>query len=302
MDSWAGPWGYVDSPPFGALSPSELAVSPYPVGEPTSVPELSERWIACREGNGGACDDLAVQAALTSDPLILQAYIDFGTTCGGRVVDTTDTCVALLGGERSMEGFGRIVRAHEALPLLGTTSDFDLRKIPGPTTPPPGADAAWDRLWSDCGEGRSSGCIELADAIDVVWESPKQDYFFFAQSCGGRTSIEITCTLLLAPRDDRVSPGSPPPGLNNFLGGAFAEDPDDAWIACAEADYRQCLALALEFSTVGDPDDERWPYRLFGVSCGGLFTKPVTAVQCLSYIDWPTIEDLDELPGPREFS
>ena len=289
----AGGWGYVHAPPFGAIEPEEL-------------PELDPFWVACRDGDGGACEDLYHLAwdeiTFDSSEAAWEAYFNFAATCGGRRVDRTEPCTELLPGTRTtdLESADRVEWKPEATsfwlssPLAGQS--FDLRNIASASTPPPRLDPELDVLWADCGAGDGAICDQLFDAGDSFFV-PEGVYSLFGATCGGRTSLLDECQSVLAPADQQVAQGSSPPGLNPVL--------DELFATCGAGNASACWELSkrtqLGSSYTAEEFENNWPYYSYARTCGGQLDRPLLLPGCFDYQAWPAIDDVTSLPVPPDY-
>jgi hypothetical protein len=77
----------VPAPPAAPPAEGTAGTGPRTFGDD---PGLDELWVACEQGDGGACDRLFDDAPLGSD------YESFGATCGNRGAEPT--CAAVYTG------------------------------------------------------------------------------------------------------------------------------------------------------------------------------------------------------------
>ena len=247
---------YFASPPEGAV-------------EPGTFPELDPMFVACREGDGPACDELYWTAFETLGALVYERFAD---TCGGRTV--TERCTDLLGGQ--YPGEDPIIHSQDKI-FYARNYVFRLELVPPPTMAPPGTKPHLDGLWLKCGiEADGEACRDLG--LEAL-EADDDIYAAFAATCGGRmrTFAGAGCVNLMNP-ELVPSEGSPPPGLDPAL--------DELWGQCAEGDSKACTSVWLEVdSNDALSDEQKDQYNRFGRTCGGVVDRPLT--DCNDYANWP---------------
>lgn len=247
---------YIASPPEGAV-------------EPGTHPELDPIFVACRDGDGVACDELYWAGFEADDALVYERFAD---TCGGRTV--TESCTTLLGGNPS--GEDPIIYSQDS-DFRARNGVFRLELVPPPTMAAPGTKPHLDQLWLRCGvESDAEACRDLGlEALDFDGDI----YGAFAATCGGRmrTVASAGCVNLM---NTELVPaeGSPPPGLESGL--------DELWQRCSGGDRGSCTTLWLEAgSSDALTEEQKDSYKRFGRTCGGIVDRPMT--DCNDFANWP---------------
>ncbi len=247
---------YLGSPPEGAV-------------EPGTHPALDPIFIACREGDGAACDEL-YWAGFEADGALV--YERFADTCGGRTA--TEPCTALLGG--TSPGEDPIIHSQDST-FRARNYLFQLELVPPPTMAPPGTKPHLDELWLQCGiEANAEACRDLGlEALDF----DDDIYGAFAATCGGRmrTVASAGCVNLM---NTELVPaeGSPPPGFDPSI--------DDLWRQCGDGDGSACTEVWLQAGSNDSLNDEQKDqYTRFGRTCGGIVDRPMT--DCNDFANWP---------------
>lgn len=160
------------------------------------------------------------------------------------------------------------VTDRQALEFEARSKDC-ITAIGGPAegSPPPGDDAEFDALWTDCTDGDGEACDDL-----YLLSPAESDYEAFGWTCGGRTVLDNCPDLLgtVGSGDSAESPfvdstgrfdldlipdpGAVPPGDDADL--------DQLWIECSGEQASSCDELFLE-----SPSNS--VYEAFGWTCGG---------------------------------